>query len=233
MKITLKTSALFAALECAAKKDIRYYLQGINIQITKPFTGMVYGTDGHILFAGQLPYEGAVDVPLNLIIPTDAVKRLDKKAEFADLEFDGQNYMLGGARFIPLDGRYPDIGRVIPDITSSTEQAPGTYNPDLLVRARNALALYLGESAKRTYNFIQRGRDVGPSHWNKLLDGTVHERSFNLFLLSRIILVGIGLGANVQNVSWEGFTPRLWIFYLLQVQRKFLFHARDQTTCHM
>ena len=164
MKITFKTSALFAALECSAKKDIRYYLQGINIQITKPFTGMVYGTDGHILFAGQLPYEGAVDVPLNLIIPTDAVKRLDKKAELTELEYDGQNYLLGGARFVPLDGRYPDIGRVIPQIDHNTEQSPGTYNPDLLVRGRAALSLYLGVKPKDTFNFIQRGSDSAVMH---------------------------------------------------------------------
>lgn len=164
MKITVKTSSLFAALECSAKKDLRYYLQGINIQITKPFTGMVYGTDGHILFAGQLPYEGAVDVPLNLIIPTDAVKRLDKKAEFTELEFDGQNYLLGGARFVPVDGRYPDIGRVIPSIDTSTEQSPGTYNPDLLVRARAALALYLGTKPKDAFPFVQRGHDSAVMH---------------------------------------------------------------------
>jgi len=164
MKITFKTSSLFAALECAAKKDIRYYLQGINIQIKKIGVGMVYGTDGHILFAGQLPYDGAADVPLNLIIPTDAVKRLDKKAEFTDLEFDGQNYLLGGARFVPVDGRYPDIGRVIPDIKSSTEQSPGTYNPDLLVRGRAALSLYLGVKPKDTFNFIQRGNDSAVMH---------------------------------------------------------------------
>lgn len=164
MKITLKTSALFAALECSAKKDIRYYLQGINIQIKKIGVGMVYGTDGHILFAGQLPYEGDYVAELNIIIPTDAVKRLDKKAEFTELEFDGQNYILGGARFVPLDGRYPDIGRVIPDITSSTEQSPGTYNPDLLVRARAALSLYLGVKPKDTFNFIQRGSDSAVMH---------------------------------------------------------------------
>lgn len=164
MKITLKTSALFAALECSAKKDIRYYLQGINIQIKKIGVGMVYGTDGHILFAGQLPYEGDYVAELNIIIPTDAVKRLDKKAEFTELEFDGQNYMLGGARFVPLDGRYPDIGRVIPQIDHNTEQSPGTYNPDLLVRGRTALALYLGVKPKDTFNFIQRGSDSAVMH---------------------------------------------------------------------
>jgi len=164
MKITLKTTSLLAALECAAKKDIRYYLQGINIQIKKIGVGMIYGTDGHMLFAGQLPYDGDYVAELNIIIPTDAVKRLDKKSEFTELEYDGQNYMLGGARFVPLDGRYPDIARVIPDITSSTEQAPGTYNPDLLVRARAALSLYLGVKPKDTFNFIQRGNDSAVMH---------------------------------------------------------------------
>ena len=164
MKITVKTSALFAALECAAKKDIRYYLQGINIQIKKIGVGMVYGTDGHMLFAGQLPYEGDYVAELNIIIPTDAVKRLDKKPEFTELEFDGQNYLLGGARFVPLDGRYPDIGRVIPQIDHNTEQSPGTYNPDLLVRARAALSLYLGVKPKDTFNFIQRGSDSAVMH---------------------------------------------------------------------
>ena len=164
MKITLKTSALFAALECSAKKDIRYYLQGINIQIKKIGVGMVYGTDGHMLFAGQLTYDGDYVAELNIIIPTDAVKRLDKKLELTELEYDGQNYILGGARFVPVDGRYPDIGRVIPDIDHNTEQSPGTYNPDLLVRGRAALSLYLGVKPKDTFNFIQRGSDSAVMH---------------------------------------------------------------------
>ena len=165
MKITVKTSALFAALECSAKKDLRYYLQGINIQITKDAVGMVYGTDGHILFAGQLPYVGDYCPPtLNLIIPTDAVKRLDKKLEFTELEYDGQNYLLGGARFVPVDGKFPDIGRVIPQIDHNTEQAPGTYNPDLLVRGRAALSLYLGVKPKDAFALIQRGSDSAVMH---------------------------------------------------------------------
>jgi len=164
MKITFKTSPLFAALECAAKKDIRYYLQGINIQIKKIGVGMVYGTDGHILFAGQLPYDGDYVAELNLIIPIDAVKRLDKKLEFTELEFDGQNYLLGGARFVPVDGKYPDIGRVIPDIQYNIEQTPGTFDPALLVRARAALALYLGTNAKDVFGFIQRGSDSAVMH---------------------------------------------------------------------
>ena len=65
---------------------------------------------------------------------------------------------------MPVDGRYPDVGRVIPDIDHNTEQAPGTYNPDLLVRARAALSLYLGVKPKDTFNFIQRGSDSAVMH---------------------------------------------------------------------
>jgi hypothetical protein len=164
MKITFKTSPLFAALECAAKKDIRYYLQGINIQIKKIGVGMVYGTDGHMLFAGQLPYDGDYVAELNIIIPTDAVKRLDKKLDFTDLEFDGQNYLLGGARFVPVDGKYPDVARVIPDIQYNIEQVPGTFDPALLVRARAALALYLGTKPKDVFGLIQRGSESAVMH---------------------------------------------------------------------
>jgi hypothetical protein len=164
MKITFKTTSLLAALECSAKKDLRYYLQGINIQIKKIGVGMVYGTDGHMLFAGQLPYDGDYVAELNLIIPTDAVKRLDKKLDFTELEFDGQNYLLGGARFAPIDSTYPDIARVIPDIQYNIEQTPGSFDPALLVRARAALALYLGTKPKDVFGFIQRGSESAVMH---------------------------------------------------------------------
>jgi len=72
--------------------------------------------------------------------------------------------MLGGARFVPVDGKYPDTGRVIPDISSSIEQSPGTYNPDLLIRARAALALYLGAKPKDVFGFIQRGSESAVMH---------------------------------------------------------------------
>ena len=89
MKITLKTSVLRAALICAAKKDLRYYLQGVCISINGPDVAMVYGTDGHILFAGQCPIV-VIDAPASygfqIIIPSDTIKAIDKKSEFIDLE---------------------------------------------------------------------------------------------------------------------------------------------------
>jgi DNA polymerase III sliding clamp (beta) subunit (PCNA family) len=106
MKITLKTSVLRAALICAAKKDLRYYLQGVCVSFNHPQVAMVYGTDGHILFAGQSPI--VCDVAPNnfgfsIIIPSDTIKAIDKKSEFIDLEtIEGgaKDYsFLGIARF--------------------------------------------------------------------------------------------------------------------------------------
>jgi len=89
MKITLKTSVLRAALICAAKKDLRYYLQGVCVSINHPQIAMVYGTDGHILFAGQCPIV-VIDAPeaygFQIIIPSDTIKAIDKKSEFIDMK---------------------------------------------------------------------------------------------------------------------------------------------------
>ena len=164
MKITLKTNALLAALECSAKKDIRYYLMGINIQIKKDAIGMVYGTDGHILFAGQLHYEGDFE-PLDIIIPLDTLKKIDKKRGIVELEQINGEYFLDGARFVPVDGKFPDVARVIPTIEFNAEEKPALYNPDLLVRARNALAIYTdSKKAVATFPMIQRGDDSAVMH---------------------------------------------------------------------
>ena len=165
MKITLKTNALLAALECSAKKDIRYYLMGINIQIKKDAIGMVYGTDGHILFAGQLPYEGDYCPPtLDIIIPLDTLKKIDKKRGIVELEQINNEYFLDGVRFVPVDGKFPDVARVIPTIEFNAEEKPALYNPDLLVRARNALAIYTDSKKSVTFPMIQRGDDSAVMH---------------------------------------------------------------------
>jgi len=163
MKITLQTNALLAALECSAKKDIRYYLMGISIQIKKPNVGMVYGTDGHILFAGQLSYEGHFE-PLSIIVPLEVIKKIDKKRGIVDLERVNGEYFLDGVRFVPVDGTFPDVARVIPELDFSVEQKPADYNPDLLMRARAALALYTGFKKTATFPLIQRGNDSAVMH---------------------------------------------------------------------
>ena len=175
MKITLKTSVLRAALICSAKKDIRYYLQGVCVSINNPDVAMVYGTDGHILFAGQCPID-VIDAPeaygFQIIIPSDTIKAIDKKSEFIDLEtIEGgakDYYLLGDARFQAIDARYPDISRVVPARDAfSFGQTISYFDPELLVKGNEALAMYYGDKKGKVFPLSQRGDYSGAIHNNQ------------------------------------------------------------------
>jgi hypothetical protein len=171
MKITLKTSVLRAALICAAKKDLRYYLQGVCVSINHPSIAMVYGTDGHVMFAGQSPIE-VIEAPaeygFQIIIPSDTIKAIDKKSEFIDLEtIDGgakDYYLLGNARFQAIDARYPDISRVVPARDAFSELKISYFDPEFLVKGNEALAMYYGAKNGKVFPLLQRGDYSGVIH---------------------------------------------------------------------
>ena len=171
MKITLKTSVLRAALICSAKKDIRYYLQGICVSINHPNFAMVYGTDGHVLFAGECPievHEAPEAYGFQIIIPSDTIKAIDKKAEFIDLEtIEGgakDYYLLGNARFQAIDARYPDISRVVPARDAFSELKISYFDPELIVKGNEALAMYYGAKKGKVFPLLQRGDQSGVIH---------------------------------------------------------------------
>jgi hypothetical protein len=171
MKITLKTNVLRAALICAAKKDIRYYLQGICISFNHPEVAMVCGTNGHILFAGQCPID-VIEAPdaygFEIIVPGDVIKGLDKKAEVVMLEtIDSMPkgyYVLGNSRFQAIDARFPDISRVIPSRDAFAEIKPSYFKPEYLCTANEALAMYYGDKKDKCYSLAQRGDASGVVH---------------------------------------------------------------------
>ena len=175
MKITLKTSVLRAALICAAKKDLRYYLQGVCVSINHPSVAMVYGTDGHVMFAGQCPIQLVYGAPKNygdqIIIPSDTIKAIDKRAEFIDLEtIDGgakDYYLLGNARFQAIDARYPDISRVVPARDAFSELKISYFDPELLVKGNEALVMYYGAKKGKVFPLSQRGDYSGAIHNNQ------------------------------------------------------------------
>jgi DNA polymerase-3 subunit beta len=175
MKITLKTSVLRAALLCAAKKDIRYYLQGICISFNHPEIAMVCGTNGHILFAGQCPIE-VIEPPeaygFEIIIPGDVLKAPSvKKAEVVMLEtIDSMPkgyYVLGNSRFQAIDAKFPDISRVIPSRDAFAEIKPSYFKPEYLCTANEALAMYYGSKKDICYPLHTRGDGSGVVHMNR------------------------------------------------------------------
>lgn len=168
MKISIQASAIRAATICAAKKDIRYYLQGVYINVAHRDYATVCGTDGHVLFAGRATIENMAGdlLPFNMIVPLDVAKKIDKKTHAVILESlpDG-TYLLDGTRFAPLDGRFPDYSRVIPKLDQVQPESakPGHFDYALIVRGNDALNAYYGGKTK-VYPLEQRGNDSAVMH---------------------------------------------------------------------
>ncbi len=119
IKIEVPMQLLDAATICAAKKDVRFYLNGVAFS-----HGHIVSTDGHRAFACLV---GGLNEDLEFIIPTEAIKSFIKKVpaktRIADCTvfYDpstrhGEIHYGQEARelFIAIDGKYPDWRRVFP-----------------------------------------------------------------------------------------------------------------------
>jgi len=164
----INANALRAAGYCTASKDIRHYLNGVYVNFKTEERAVVAGTDGHCLFVCLADAQDMGDLlGTALIIPNDALKKLDKRAQTVELTKIGENaYRLGDIVFTPVDGTFPSIGSVIPDAATlaSREIKPAIYSPDLLVRARKALQAYYGTKPTAVFQFAQYGDDCGIMH---------------------------------------------------------------------
>lgn len=152
-------SALAASLFCAAKGDVRYYLNAVLIE---PGKGRIVSTDGTVLFCGEIPQD---DQFPDVLIPRDiiekAVKALGKKGvartavDVRILENGTYDlYTLEGTfPLVPVDGKFPDYERIVPVTVS---KAAAQYDPDLLVRITDAMNLYAGRSL-RGYHLSHNG----------------------------------------------------------------------------
>ena len=117
---TIKTNELKALLLCAAKNDIRYYLNGVHFESTS--NGIIAAsTDGHRLLCINLPSEQAEGV--KALIPRALIEAAIKtKAQVIDISIDGANVTLSSmgqnVSGSITDGVFPDFRRVIPNSVS-------------------------------------------------------------------------------------------------------------------
>jgi DNA polymerase-3 subunit beta len=160
-QFTIKQSALKALVLLAAKKDIRYYLVGVNVEFSPSITRIV-ATDGHKLGLYQT---GAQNVGHGgLMIPTDVINALPKSGSydpeltFIKCEGPGAWEIVGLPNngrivFQEVDGRFPDYQRVC---SFKTDGLPGSYNPEYLMQFLKVQHL-LGGSKKCTINLYQSG----------------------------------------------------------------------------
>lgn len=148
MHIELDTNAIKAAALCAATKDARYYLKGVHVRVTH---GELYieSTNGAIVFLTKMPAPTIDD--MSVIIPIEIVKAALKivKKSWLSLKIEGDDCSLLDIPFAPVEGRFPNINQVVPprDVVSCEADIDYRYvqfDPDLLVRCRDALNTALG-----------------------------------------------------------------------------------------
>jgi DNA polymerase III subunit beta len=132
----IQQSTLDAVLLLAGKKDIRYYLNGLNIEWNSEITRVI-GCDGHKLgiFQAAAPDNRGAG---SITIPRDAIESLPKKCgilTFSQVTETHWQIDTGAAtiKFVPCDSKYPDFRRVVQPIqTAGTSGVAAGFNLEYL-----------------------------------------------------------------------------------------------------
>lgn len=155
--IQLNPRFLKGAAVCAAVKDIRYYLNGVLVDIRERETRII-STDGHRLMVlrRELDKDDQDQTPAQIIIPGDVVKAIRPQKSNMDciLSYDPAQWAEGfeGKRecklsilagpdlsFEPIDAKFPDFDRVIPRTVPSMEY--GHYNGEYVAAFTKAVRI--------------------------------------------------------------------------------------------
>lgn len=121
MKLKVSKLLLEGALMFQAKQDVRYYLNGICFMSD----GRVAATDGHRAMIAS-KHENKIKSNVIVSISKSPTKRyayalLDTKTGIVTYH-DENEIMVGSGICSEIDGRFPDVDRVIPKETAPTEQ---------------------------------------------------------------------------------------------------------------
>ena len=160
MQVSIQIKTIKALLHFAAKKDIRYYLQGVQIEQGETGTYAV-ATNGHFLAVARIDTQA--QAPASMIVGSDHLAAAIKgnKLDFITLDVVAAYKVTikTGASEVTvqtLDGRYPDWRRVI-RAPQSGEQA--YFDPDYSATVQKAAREYHGN--KSLYHVAQNGNSVG------------------------------------------------------------------------
>lgn len=120
MKLKISKLLLESALIFQARNDVRYYLNGICFMPD----GRIASTDGHRAFIGG-SHDNKLTENVIIKIGKSPTKRyeyaiIDTKSKIATYH-DEAGVMVGAGICEEIDGRFPDIDRVIPKETKSAD----------------------------------------------------------------------------------------------------------------
>jgi len=149
----VKTNYLRALAISSAKKDVRYYLNGVLFE-----GNYMVSTDGArmTVIVHREKLSGSFIVPIELL--TRFLKGVPKKQEYVDVTFQDDSFTLvNGPETVSgkvIDGRFPEWRRVIPStLTGESSQIAPDYYKDAfeiyrLINGKDRAALYYnGNSA--------------------------------------------------------------------------------------
>lgn len=154
MNLELDFNILKALNVLSAKKDVRYYLQGVYCEFS-PQGAFIVSTDGHKLglyHAPNLPQPETV----SFIIPRELIdqfaKVVDKKNTTVNLKYENHNITLsqGSLEFKKpeVEGKYPDWRRIIPD---SVTNEPANFHSDYLCQFTKCVSILRKTPVDKTY----------------------------------------------------------------------------------
>ena len=163
--LALNIRYLRALLHIAATKDIRYYLNGVQV-IACPQRGKLYAaTDGHraAVLHEAWPENEQVQ-SLELIIPREvpakvkSAKRLDHGTltHVSGLKYALDNGDGLAVQFDVIDAKFPDWSRVFPTETSG---APGAYNWQYLANFNDMVQDATGSNRLHSCDLYQNGAE--------------------------------------------------------------------------
>ncbi len=119
-------SLLVDTMFAMAQQDVRYYLNGLLIEVGKDKLRSV-ATDGHRLALKEIETETNINEPVQVIVPrkgvSEAVRLLTENDESARVQISQNHIRITrkGLQFTSklIDGRFPDYERVIPKPTET------------------------------------------------------------------------------------------------------------------
>jgi len=166
---TVDSNTLRAALTHAAKNDIRFYLNGVCLDLD---AGRVVATDGHrmfVAFGPKDPGKGRVILPRDLV--ASVCKVAGKKGVQVTVSLSGSGSEATATIALPtgaqfgetlIDGRFPDWPRAVPTELSGE---PGQYELDYLAAAADALVIHGAARNMQGVRVAHNGADKACIVW--------------------------------------------------------------------
>jgi DNA polymerase III subunit beta len=170
-QFTVSINALKGLDLLAGKSDIRYYLNGVNVEFSESCTRLV-ATNGHILGIENLTQNLVNTGAGSLIIPSDIIKALKPVSKNADIVqikqipnpygssakyWEIDNYGVK-TTFAGIEGKFPDYARVVSGAKTSGQAAQ--YNPDYLATFLKAAKLLTGKKSFIEIEIMQNGHSA-------------------------------------------------------------------------